>query len=79
MPIPESDVVVRRRAELGANLKKWRAVRRMTQERLALAANIDRSFYVDVENGKHSLTVDRLFAVADALRVKPARLLEDID
>ena len=51
----------------------------MTQERLALAANIDRSFYVDVENGKHSLTVDRLFAVADALRVKPARLLEDID
>lgn len=79
MPIPESDVVVRRRAALGANLKKWRAVRRMTQERLALAASIDRSFYVDVENGKHSLTVDRLFAVADALGVKPARLLDGID
>ena len=51
----------------------------MTQEQVALAANLDRSFYVDVENGHHSLTVDRLFAVADALGVKPARLLEGID
>lgn len=51
----------------------------MTQERLALAADLDRSFYVDVENGHHSLTVDRLFAIADALRVRASRLLEGID
>jgi transcriptional regulator with XRE-family HTH domain len=51
----------------------------LTQERVALSAGLDRSFYVDVENGHHSLAVDRLFAVADALGVPAARLLDGID
>jgi transcriptional regulator with XRE-family HTH domain len=51
----------------------------MTQERLALNAGLDRSFYVDVENGHHSLTVERLFAIADALGTPAHRLLAGID
>lgn len=79
MPNPPSDVVERRRQTLGANLKALRGASGMTQEKVALAANLDRSFYVDVENGHHSMTVDRLFAIADALGVKPMRLLEGIE
>lgn len=51
----------------------------MTQEKVALAAGLDRSFYVEVETGKHSLTVDRLFAIADALDATAASLLDGVD
>jgi transcriptional regulator with XRE-family HTH domain len=60
-------------------MKAQRRAAGLTQERVALAAGLDRSFYVDVENGHHSLAVDRLFAVADALGVAASRLLDGID
>lgn len=41
----------------------------MTQEALAIAAGLDRSFYVDVEHGRHSIGLDRILALADALHV----------
>ena len=41
----------------------------MTQEQLAHSAGFDRSFLVEVENGRHSCTLDRLFDLASALDV----------
>lgn len=69
----------RRRRELGHRLRTQRHEAGFTQERLALDAGLDRSFYVDVENGHHSLTVERLFAIADALAISADRLLAGID
>lgn len=68
-----------RRRQLGDRLRARRAVSELTQERLALAAGLDRSFYVEVESGKHSLSVDRLFAVAEALGVTASSLLDGIE
>lgn len=49
----------------------------MTQEAVAIAAGLDRSFYVEVENAVHSTTLDRVFDIADALGVSARDLLAD--
>ena len=54
---------------LGRQLRYWRQERGMTQEQLAHNAGFDRSFLVEVENGRHSCTLDRLFDLASALDV----------
>lgn len=58
-----------RRAAFGARLRELRTSAGLTQERLAERAGFDRSFYVEVERGKHSLLLDRVFDLADALEV----------
>lgn len=73
------DRAARRRQELGDQIRATRHESGLTQEKVALAAGLDRSFYVEVETGKHSLTVERLFAIADALEVPVTRLLTGID
>jgi transcriptional regulator with XRE-family HTH domain len=75
----EPDRAARRRHELGHQLRAQRQAAGLTQEQLALDAGLDRSFYVDVENGHHSLTVDRLFAIADALGTQADQLLAGIN
>lgn len=59
----------RRRRAFGDRLRWLRRERGMTQEQLALSASIDRSFYVEVENARHSITLDKIFAISDALNV----------
>lgn len=51
--------------------------RGITQEQLAHAAGLDRSFYVEVETGKHSIALDRVFDLAAALRVSARDLVPD--
>ena len=60
---------------LSTNLRAARHKAGLSQERLALTAGLDRSFYVDVENGHHSPAVDRLWDIAIALGTTPADLL----
>lgn len=71
------EIAARRRRQLGDTIRATRLAAGLTQEKTAHAAGLDRSFYVEVETGKHSLTVDRLFAIADALDVRAADLLAD--
>lgn len=78
--MPElSERAARRRRQLGDTIRATRLAAGLTQEKTALAAGLDRSFYVEVETGKHSLAVDRLFDIADALDVPASRLLESIN
>lgn len=56
-----------------------RTVRRevgLTQEQLALAADIDRTFVSLIERGERQPTVRVLFKLAAALRVSAARLIQ---
>jgi transcriptional regulator with XRE-family HTH domain len=77
--VPASpETAARRRRQLGDAIKATRKAAGFTQEKTALLAGLDRSFYVEVETGKRSLTVDRLMAVADALEVSAADLLAGI-
>ncbi|WP_323144914.1 helix-turn-helix domain-containing protein [Massilia phyllosphaerae] len=58
--------------------KVLRAVRKevgLTQEELALAAEIDRTFVSLIERGERQPTVRVIFRIAAALRVSPSHLI----
>jgi transcriptional regulator with XRE-family HTH domain len=59
--------------------KVLRSVRRevgLTQEKLALAADIDRTFVSLIERGERQPTIRVIFKLAEALQVAPSRLIE---
>lgn len=59
--------------------KVLRAVRKdvgLTQEQLALAAEIDRTFVSLIERGERQPTVRILFKLATALQVPPSQLIQ---
>jgi len=61
----------------GLALRQARTSRGLTQEAVALKAGLDRSFYVEVETAVHSVTLDRVFAITDAIGVEFTELLSD--
>ena len=64
------------RATLGARIRAEREARGLSQEQLALTAGFDRSFLSDLESGRHSCMVDRVFDLAEALGVDASSLLD---
>ena len=48
----------------------------ISQEALALAAGLDRSYMGGIERGEHNLTVINLLRVSDALGLTPSELLK---
>lgn len=62
------------RAIIGWNLRRLRVAQGLSQERLALAAGIDRAYVGRVERGSENVTVDTLAAMARALAVPVADL-----
>lgn len=73
--VPRSDRVNSYLLYIAANIRRQRAQRRLTQERLAEAAGIDLTFLQRVESAKTNLSIGVLIAVADALHVDPRLLL----
>jgi transcriptional regulator with XRE-family HTH domain len=71
---PKNLIVPPRRAAFAERIKALREAAGLTQTELAKRAGIDRSYYAEVEAGQHSVSIDRVFAIADALDV-PAHLL----
>jgi transcriptional regulator with XRE-family HTH domain len=61
---------------IGANIKRFRKLRGLTQERLAEKANISRSYLADVERDRYNPSVDTLKAIAEALDVSVDDILE---
>ncbi|WP_425622501.1 helix-turn-helix domain-containing protein [Brevibacillus borstelensis] len=64
---------------LGANIKRFRKLRGLTQEKLAEKANMSRSYLADVERDRYNPSVDTLKAIAEALNVGVDDLLESSD
>ncbi|MCX4826896.1 helix-turn-helix domain-containing protein [Streptomyces sp. NBC_01142] len=71
------DVVARRRA-FGLRLRQLRTRAKRTQASVAAEAGVDRAFYVNVENGKNNISLDKIFALADALEVDVAELFRGL-
>ena len=74
MPTAEN-VRSARREKFGHRLRELRLAQGLTQEQVALAAGMDRAFYVDLENARHGVLVDRLDDIAGALGVTRADLV----
>ena len=66
---------------LGRNVRNARLGKRMTQEALALDADMKRSYLSELEAGKRNPTVRALGRLANALEIEAADLLrsEPID
>ena len=63
---------------IGANLKDLRLKRAMSQRKLADVAGISQRTIVDLETNKREPHPSTLGKLAEALRVQPADLLEEV-
>ena len=61
---------------LGANVRRYRKLKGMTQEQLALEVGMERSYISDLERGTRNPSVRALGRLAEALSVAPMQLLE---
>ncbi|WP_209596947.1 helix-turn-helix transcriptional regulator [Ruegeria sp. HKCCSP351] len=65
------------RERVGLNVRNLRSSRRLSQEQLALAAGVDRSYISEIELAKNSASIDVLERIADALEVDPKELFNE--
>ncbi len=61
---------------IGEAIRAARGDAGISQEALANAADIDRSYMGGIERGEHNLTIINLIRVATALRLKPSDLFK---
>lgn len=64
--------------ELGKRIRAQRKSIGLTQEALALVANVDRSYYGAVERGERNITFLVLYRLCLALRCDMAALTEEM-
>jgi len=62
---------------LGSTIRRIRLEQGVTQEQLALIAEVDRSYVGDVERGDNSCSVIALTKIAQALKTTAGELLID--
>lgn len=62
---------------VGKKIKAWRNERGLTQVELAAKANISRSYLAGVETGQYNPSLDTLDAIALALDITSAFILND--
>lgn len=74
MPIKRSNPILRR---VGARLQKARRTRGISQEQLALDANLDRSFVSGLERGEFNVSLLALAKLARVLNVPLGTLVGD--
>lgn len=75
MQMARRDVHAARRI-LAQNVRRLRLARDMSQEDLAHAAELSQDQISEVENAKHSVTLDNIQRLAFALNVRVAELLD---
>jgi transcriptional regulator with XRE-family HTH domain len=61
---------------LANNLKRYRLDKNLTQEELANIAGIEFSTVSRIERGLLNASISLVFAIANALDIKPTQLLE---
>jgi transcriptional regulator with XRE-family HTH domain len=66
------------RVKFGIHLRKLRLQKGLSQEKLAELAELHRNYVGGVERGERNIALLNIVALARALRVKPARLLEPL-
>ena len=64
---------------LGEELRKARTKAGLTQEQLAFAASLDRTYISHLEHDKYSPTLDALFRICDALGVSASNIVARVE
>ena len=61
---------------LGDAIRRARTANGLSQEALAIDADLDRSYVGGIERGEHNPTIMNIAKIANALQLKPSTLLE---
>jgi len=61
----------------GARLRRLRKAIKLSQEKVALRAGIDRSYYGGIERGENNVSLINIERIAGALEVATAELFRD--
>ena len=64
-------------ARFGARLRRLRKAIKLSQEKVALKAGIDRSYYGEIERGEHNVALINIVRIAGALEVETAELFRE--
>ncbi len=61
---------------IGKAIRSVRKSRQLSQEELALASDLDRSYVGGIERGEHNLTILNLLKISSAMNISRADLLK---
>ena len=64
--------------KLGLSIRRTRQKKGLSQESLALAADLDRSYIGGVERGERNIAIINLKKIADALKISVSQLLKGL-
>ena len=59
----------------GLKIREQRKLKKISQEKLALLCNIDRSYMGRIERGEVNLTIEKIYELAKALEIQAKDLL----
>ena len=59
----------------GLKVREQRKLKKLSQERLALLCNIDRSYMGRIERGEVNVTIEKVYELAKALDIPAINLL----
>ncbi len=62
---------------LGANARRYREAADLSQEAVAERMGVDRAYVSAIERGAQNVTLISLWEISQALRVRPADLLDE--
>ena len=65
--------------DIGILIKRLRDEKGLSQSHIADIAGINRSYFGRIERGEVNFTIDILISIANALQVRPSRLLEGLN
>lgn len=65
-------------ARIGRRVRLLRKQRGLSQDRLALECEITQTFLSQIERGRRNISVLTIWALAKALEITPAKLLEGL-
>ena len=65
--------------EIGQLIRSKRTELKITQESLALQCGIDRSYVGRIERGEVNITVEKLYEIAEILKITPQELLPQLE
>jgi transcriptional regulator with XRE-family HTH domain len=61
---------------IGANIKRYRTALGLSQEKLAEAAQLHRTYIGSVERGERNISAKNIAKIAEVLGVEPYKLLK---
>lgn len=65
--------------KFGNILRKLRKSNGFSQEKLALEANLDRTYISLLERGQRMPTLETIFKISVALKIKPSELIKELE